>query len=74
MRGGDGDNAVERAEAESRLHYIRYTVRTNQWWRTRKALHEATGAGDWRVLGYPTDADYQLAVLRPERTPPGWRR
>ena len=57
-------NPAERADAERRLQYIRYTVRTNQWWRTRQALDEATGAQDWRVLGYPTDADYRSAALR----------
>ena len=57
--------STERVDAERRLHYIRYTVRTKQWWRTRQALDEATGAEDWRVLGYPTDAEYRSAVLRP---------
>jgi hypothetical protein len=62
-------NSTERVNAERRLLYIRYTVRTKQWWRTRQALHEATGAEDWRVLGYPTEADYRSAALRTAPAP-----
>ena len=57
-------NSIERVDAERRLLYIRYTVRTKQWWRARQALDEASGAEDWRVLGYPTDAEYRSAALR----------